>query len=150
MKTQLVFWALILIFGYTSLAQTETLKKEISTTLEYYANSLNGKDVEKAASTFIDDQYFKYISKGFIVNKTEWKLYQLESWQRMSHFNFKWSQIDIKMLGKKSAVATCTASKSFRLSGGVVRSVNGRYTISFEKHGDGWMINGIHESSYVK
>jgi hypothetical protein len=131
---------------YPSCSQNLKVQKNISVMLDQYALALNAKDAKRAASNFLSDSFFRYISDGFIVSKEDWINYKSESLNRMDYYSFRWTKKEIKLLSHKSAVATCESYSTYQIKGGPKGPLSSVYTLTFEKINHQWFITGIHES----
>jgi len=126
--------------------QQRKISEQLSDLLDEYASALNEKDAEKAASYFLDDDFFRYVSTGFVVFEADWKKYQSQSWDRMSSYSFAWRRKQIKPLSKYFAVATCFSNSTFKIKGGPMAPKESIFTITFEKVNERWFISSIHQS----
>lgn len=142
---------LILLFNTAFLlpayCQDSALERDIYVKLEQYSLALNSKDAQKAASFYLSDSFFKYISDGFVVFREDWIKYKTESFNRMDTYSFHWTEKEILPLGKNSAIANCQSTSSFRVKGGPMGNTKSIFTIVFEKIEGSWIIVSIHESA---
>lgn len=143
---------IILVFLVTAfiplLSQDNSTEKEVFLFLDKYADALSKKDAEQAASLFLSDPFFKYVSDGFVTTKEDWVKLLSESLERMDYYSFKWTEKEIKPISKNSFVAICKANRSFRIKGGPMGTTKLIFTITLEQIKDKWFITSIHESHY--
>ncbi len=145
-KTILLFFLFASTILLPAYCQDSTLEKDIYVKLEQYSLALNSKDAQKAASFYLSDSFFKYISDGFVVSREDWIKYKTESFNRMDIYSFHWTEKEILPLGKNSAIAHCQSTSSFRIKGGPMGTTKSIFTFVFEKIEGSWIIVSIHES----
>jgi hypothetical protein len=142
----LLLFLVAFFWGINTQGQQRKSTEQLSGLLDRYASAINERDAEKAASLFLDDDFFRYVSAGFVVTTADWKKYQTQSWDRMSSYSFAWRRKQIRPMGMNFAVATCFSNSTFKIKGGPMGLKESIFTITFEKVNERWFISSIHQS----